>query len=79
MRLIPVEFDALNCTILKAHRCNAFEFSPASSAKSLSQAGYLAYPTADRDNFDLFDGANDFKILGVWELHGGVKNATTAV
>ena len=57
MRFIPVELDPLNCTISKAHRRHAFEFSPATSAEGLAQASYLADPTADCDDFDLFDDA----------------------
>ena len=79
MRFVPVEFDALNCTILKPHRCNAFEFSPTSGAEDLSQTRYLADPAANGDWFDLFDLANQFKFFVGWEFHWGMRNTNSPV
>lgn len=73
MCFIPVELDALNCTIFKPHGCNAFELAPASDPEDATQAGYLAYPTADGDWFDLFDCANDLKSSPVGSFIGGLK------
>jgi hypothetical protein len=73
MCFAPVELDALNCTILKPHSCNAFEFGPASGTENLTETGDLMYPTTDGDYFDLFDCANDLKIFAGWLQLGGLK------
>src|SRR6266566_2597912 len=75
VRLVPVKFNAVNCTIFKADKSNTLPLAPASRAKRPAQSCYLAYPVTDRNGLDLGDRADDFKVLA----HQYKSNRTPAL
>src|SRR6266404_2002476 len=58
-----MQFDKMNCTILKLYGRLSFQLTPTSSAECLMQPTNLPNRPADRDGLDLFNTTDDFKIL----------------
>ena len=58
-----MQFDEMNCTILKLDGRPSFQLSPTSAAKCLVKPTNLPDPTANGNDFNLFDPPNDFKIF----------------
>ena len=58
-----MQFDKMNCTILKLDGRPSFQLPPTSAPKCFMQSTNLSNPRANGDNLDLFDAADDFKVF----------------
>jgi hypothetical protein len=58
-----MQFDEMNCTILKPYGRLSFQLPPTSPSKCLMQPTNLSNSRANSDCFDLLDAADNFKIL----------------
>ena len=62
MSLIPVNFCMANTTINKSYLGYTFEFTPSSRSIIATQESQLTDSIADRNNLNIRNLANDFKI-----------------
>src|ERR1041384_2262646 len=77
MRLVPVKFHSTHAAILQSNERRAFQFTPPAIAVTLNKAAEIVNPTAESNDLDGRDLANNVEAFGVVRHHSNITAGAT--